>query len=49
VDAVLADDVRKLGQQFPEPGILLDQRVGFVGRFVSSQGGLVATKGVFKQ
>jgi hypothetical protein len=49
VNAVFANDVRQLGQKLPKPGVLLDQRVGFVGLFVATKGGLVATKGILKQ
>src|SRR5829696_2221887 len=41
VNAVFANDVRQLGQKLPEPGVLLDQRVGFVGPFIATKGGLV--------
>ncbi|KRR27565.1 hypothetical protein CQ13_04020 [Bradyrhizobium retamae] len=49
LDAVFADQVRKLGQKLPKPGILLDQRMGFVGLFVSTKGGLVPAQGILKQ
>jgi hypothetical protein len=49
VNAVFANDVGKLGQQLPEPGILLDQRMGFVGLFVATKGGLVPAQGILKQ
>jgi hypothetical protein len=49
VNAVFANDVRQLGQQLPEPGVLLDQRMGFVGRFVAAKGGLVPSQGILKQ
>jgi hypothetical protein len=49
VNAVFANDVGKLGQKLPEPGILLDQRMSFVGLFVATKGGFVPTKGILKQ
>jgi hypothetical protein len=49
VNAVFANDIRQLGQKLPEPGVLFDQRMSFVGRFVAAKGGLVAAKGVLKQ
>ena len=49
VNAVFADQVRKLGQKLPKPGILLDQRMSFVGLFVTTKGGLVPAKGILKQ
>jgi hypothetical protein len=49
VNAVLANDVGELRQEFPELGVLLDQRMGFVGRFVAAKGGLIASQGVLKQ
>jgi hypothetical protein len=49
VNAVFANDVRQLGQKLPEPGILLDQRMSFVGLFVATKGGLVPAKGILKQ
>jgi hypothetical protein len=49
VNAVFANDVSKLGQKLPKPGILLDQRMSFVGAFVATKGGLVPTKGILKQ
>jgi hypothetical protein len=49
VNAVLANDVGELSQEFPKPGIFLDQRVGFVGPFVATQGGLVPAQGILKQ
>jgi hypothetical protein len=49
VNAVFANDVRQLGQKLPKPGVLLDQRMGFVGPFVATQGGLVPAKGILKQ
>jgi len=49
VNAVFANDVRQLGQKLPEPGVLLDQRVGFVGPLVATKGGLVPAKGILKQ
>ena len=49
VNAVFANDVRQLGQQFPEPGVFFDQRMSFVGRFVATVGGLVPTQGILKK
>jgi hypothetical protein len=49
VNAVFANDVRQLGQKLPEPGILLDQRMSFVGLFVATKGRLVPAKGILKQ
>jgi hypothetical protein len=49
VNAVFANDVGKLGQQFPKPGILLDQRMSFVGLFFATKGGLVPTQGILEQ
>jgi len=49
VNAVFANDVRELGQQLPEPGVFLDQRVGFVGRFVAAEGGPIPLQGILKQ
>jgi len=49
VNAVFANEIRKLGQKLPKPGILFDQRVSFVGAFVATKGGLVPAKGILKQ
>jgi hypothetical protein len=49
VNAVFANDVRELRQEFPEPGVFFDQRVGFVGRFVAAKGGPIPLQGVLKQ
>jgi hypothetical protein len=49
VNAVFANDVRQLGQKLPEPGVLFDQRMSFVGLFVATKGGLVPAKGILKQ
>jgi len=46
VNAVFANDVGQLGQKFPEPGVLFDQRVSFVGLFVATKGGLIPAKGI---
>ncbi|KRQ89363.1 hypothetical protein CQ10_05580 [Bradyrhizobium valentinum] len=49
VNAVFTNDVRELSQKLPKPGVLLDQRVSFVGLFVATKGGLVPAKGILKQ
>jgi hypothetical protein len=49
VNAVFADDIGQLGQKLPKPGILLDQRMSFVGLFVATKGGLVPAQGILKQ
>jgi hypothetical protein len=49
VNAVFADDIGQLGQKRPKPGILLDQRMSFVGLFVATKGGLVPAQGILKQ
>ncbi|MEH2548585.1 hypothetical protein V1283_005230 [Bradyrhizobium sp. AZCC 2262] len=49
VNAVFANEISKLGQKLPKPGILFDQRMSFVGVFVATKGGLVPTKGILKQ
>ena len=46
---VFADEVRQLDQKLPKPGILLNQRVSFVGMFVTAKCRLVASEGIFKQ
>jgi hypothetical protein len=46
VNAVFANDVGQLGQKFPEPGVLFDQRVSFVGLFGATKGGLVPAKSI---
>jgi hypothetical protein len=49
VNAVFANDVRELGQQLPEPGVLFEKRMGFVGRFVAAKGGPIPLQGILEQ
>ena len=46
MNAVSADEVRQLDQKLPEPGILLKQRLSFVGTFVTTRS--IPFKGISK-
>jgi hypothetical protein len=48
VSGVSADEVRQLGHKLSKPGVLLQQRVGFVGMFVTTTYRLISAKGIFK-
>jgi hypothetical protein len=47
VNDVFADEVRQLSQQPPEPNILLEQGVDFVGVFVALKCRFIPSKGIF--
>jgi len=48
VNAVFANEVRKLRQKLPKPVIFLDERVGFVAAFVAAMGGLIPAECVLE-
>jgi hypothetical protein len=48
VNAVFANEVRKLRQKLPKPVIFLDERVGFVAAFVAAKGGLIPAECVLE-
>ena len=49
VNAVFANEIRKLDQKFAKPGILLKQRASFVSMFVTTMSRLIPSKGISKQ